>query len=171
MEAHTLIIIVVIGVIALLTFCIIGLYNKIINSKNIVNDKWEEINNQLSNKEKLISKIIELIKENLNKEDLNILMETKNKLINSKTINDKIKTNVKINNILGSINNEYNKVLKDNSKYKELNKQLKEIEDKIDYAKEFYNEVASKHNKLIKKFPLNIVSLLFNFKVYTLFEQ
>lgn len=171
MNTNTNIIILVIGLIALLTFCIIGLYNKIVNSKNIVNDKWNEINKQLENKIKILSKIIEIIKEYDKQADINPLLEAKNKLSNAISIGDKINANNKTNNDLIEFYKIDNKELEKNKKYIELKQSLKEIDDKIDYSKEFYNESAKKHNDLIKKIPFNLVALIFKFKSYILFEQ
>ena len=171
MNTGTSVIILVVGIIALLIFCIIGIYNILINSKNRVNDKWEEINKQLDNKIKILSKITEITKDYITPEESNELLETKNKLVNAISINDKIIANNKLNEILETINNKNDEKLLTDSKYIEIKESIKEIDDKINYAKEFYNEEAEKHNKLIKKVPIMLIAMLFKFKSYIIFEQ
>ena len=170
MDSKTFIIILVIGIITLVVFCIIGLYNIIINSKNIVNDKWYEINKQIDNKAKLLSKLIEVAKSYCKTEDINTIIEVKNKLINVISINDKIETNNKLDNILNQIYNNYEK-LNNDKKFIDIKESLDSIDDKINYAKEFYDEAATKHNKLIKKIPFNLIALLFKFKTYITFDK
>lgn len=171
MDAGTSIIILVVGIIALLIFCIIGIYNVLINSKNRVNDKWEEINKQLDNKSKVLSKITDITKDYLVSEEENELLEAKNKLANTIGINDKIIANNKIDELLNEVHKKADEKLINNSKYIETKEMLKEIDNKINYAKEFYNEAAEKHNKLIKKIPIMLIAKLFNFKSYNIFEQ
>ena len=43
-------------------------------------------------------------------------------------------------------------------------------EDKISYARQFYNDIVMKYNNKIEMFPSNIVAGMFNFKTQAFFE-
>ena len=47
---------------------------------------------------------------------------------------------------------------------------LKEIEDKISYARQFYNDSAMSFNNLVQMFPSNIVASMFGFKKFEYFK-
>lgn len=164
MNTQTIFIVIVVGVVALLTFCIIGIYNKIINSKNIVNDKWDEVNRLISDKVKLVSKLVEIIRGISDDSDINKLLEVKNKLDNSISINDRIDNNNRVDKIIEIFDKKY----KNNNSYNEIIKSLELLNNKIDYSMEFYNEFAFKYNLLIVKFPYKLVAILFKFRIYPL---
>ena len=64
------------------------------------------------------------------------------------------------------------KVLSDSDKtfFISLQKELSGTEDKISYARQFYNDVAMKYNNKIEMFPSNIVAGMFNFKTSAYFN-
>ena len=47
---------------------------------------------------------------------------------------------------------------------------LKDTEDKISYARSFYNDSAMKYNTKIESFPTNILANIFGFKTNAYFE-
>ena len=60
--------------------------------------------------------------------------------------------------------------LKANENYLALQGQLSRIEDKIAYARQFYNDVVLKLNTRIETFPSNIVAGMFGFATAQYFE-
>ena len=60
--------------------------------------------------------------------------------------------------------------LKANTNFIDLQKNLKETEDKIAYARQFYNDVVLKYNNKVEMVPTNIVAILFGFKKQNFFE-
>lgn len=175
MDSNSILIIIVVAILAFLVFYTIGVFNRLINSKNIVNDKWNEIDTQLKKKIEIVPKLIENVKDCAAQEE-NVFMAvlaSRNKVANANSINDKIYANNKLNDNLKSLlelQNTYPKLAK-NEKIVDLVNELKEIDSKIDYAKEFYNEAASKHNNKISKIPTSIIAKIFNFNKYELFKQ
>ncbi|HOJ81206.1 MAG TPA: LemA family protein, partial [Clostridiales bacterium] len=53
--------------------------------------------------------------------------------------------------------------LKANSNFQELMKELTKTEDKIAFARQFYNDVVMDYNNSIQMFPKNILANAFNF--------
>ena len=50
-----------------------------------------------------------------------------------------------------------------------LQNDLKDTEDKITYARQFFNDSAMSFNDLVEMFPSNIIANMFNFKKYDYF--
>ena len=60
--------------------------------------------------------------------------------------------------------------LKANTNFMDLQGNLKDTEDKISYARQFYNDAVMKYQNKIEMFPSNIVAGLFRFKPEKFFE-
>jgi LemA protein len=60
--------------------------------------------------------------------------------------------------------------LKASQNFLELQKELTDTEDKIMYARRFYNANVRDLNIAIESFPTNIIALIFKFKKIDLFE-
>ncbi len=54
--------------------------------------------------------------------------------------------------------------LQANQNFLDLQGQLKALEEKIAYARQFYNDVVQKYNTRIETVPTNIIASLFHFK-------
>jgi len=175
MDTSTTIIILSISIIAFITFYVIGVYNRLVNSKNMVNDKWNEIDKQLKRKTELVPKLIEIVKGYAIQEEtiFMALFAERNRITNTFSINDKIEANKNLSknlDLLVNLENNYKKLSKDD-KFKAKVEELNKIDAKINYSCEFYNNVVTEHNIKISKFPIKIVAVLFKFKKYELFER
>ncbi|MBI3788866.1 MAG: LemA family protein, partial [Ignavibacteriales bacterium] len=53
---------------------------------------------------------------------------------------------------------------------KQLQEELTSTENKISFARQFYNDIATKFNTAAQVFPANIIASMFNFKPAELFE-
>ena len=60
--------------------------------------------------------------------------------------------------------------LKTNENFIQLQKDLTETEDKIAYARQFYNDAVMIYHDKLQVFPSNIVASLFHFKDQKYFE-
>jgi LemA protein len=60
--------------------------------------------------------------------------------------------------------------LKANANFLQLQSQLQELENSIEYARRYYNAVVRDYNTLIESFPSNIVASQFHFKQEQLFQ-
>lgn len=168
MDLGAIIIIIIIAGILVLTFYIIGIYNRILDAKNRVEDQFTQIDLEFKKIVELIPNIIEITKKYAKYEEkiINELDKSKNKLINATSINGKIKAS---NNLNKALNKVFElKVtypdLKNNRDFTSLQKKLKELEERIEYASAFYNDTVSKYNNAKEEFPYNTVAKVFNFK-------
>ena len=166
MEPSSIIIIIIVGVVLLLVFYVIGVYNKLINARNKVKDQFAQIDVQLKRRSDMIPNLVETVKgyakheENTFKE----VIEARNKMNTAGNINEELEAS---NAITGALN----KLFALSEAYPELkSNDLKETEDKLSYARQFYNDSVLMYNNTREKFPSNIVANIFGFKEINFFK-
>ncbi len=170
-----LIALIVIGaIILLLLLYVMGVYNKLVTLKNRVKNQWSQIEVLLKRRADLIPNVVETVKgyATHEKETLDAVISARSKAVGAKTPEDEIKANGELSQALSRllVVAEAYPDLKANTNFLELQRELKETEDKISYARQFYNDTASNFNIQIEVFPSNIVASMFNFKQQPLFE-
>ena len=168
------VIIIIFAVIILLVFYGIGVYNKLVNSRNKVKDQWAQIDVQLKRRADLIPNLVETVKgyAKHEKNTLTEVIEARNKFVSAGSINEEIEAN---NQLTGALNklfalSESYPELKANQNFISLQNDLKDAEDKISYARQFYNDTVLTYNNLVQMFPSNIVANMFKFEVYEFFK-
>lgn len=168
MTLGAIIIIMVIAVILILTFYVIGVYNKLIDARNKVEDQFAQIDVQLKRRIDLIPNLVETVKGYAKHEEktLNDIINARNKMVNAGSINDEIEASNDVSRALNKVFalSEAYPELKANTNFISLQNDLKETEDKISYARSFYNDTVLNYNNLRKKFPSNIVANIFKFR-------
>ena len=167
MELGTIIIILIVAVIILIVFYIIGIYNKLVNARNKVNDQFAQIDVQLKRRSDMIPNLVETVKGYTKHEEktLKEVVEARNKMNTANGINEELEAS---NQITGALNklfalSEAYPDLKANENFMSLQQDLKETEDKLSYARFFYNDTVLNYNNLREQFPSNIIAKLFNF--------
>ena len=168
------VIFIIFAVIILLVFYGIGVYNKLVNSRNKVKDQWAQIDVQLKRRADLIPNLVETVKgyAKHEKNTLTEVIEARNKFVSAGSINEEIEAN---NQLTGALNklfalSESYPELKANQNFISLQNDLKDTEDKISYARQFYNDTVLTYNNLVQMFPSNIVANMFKFEVYEFFK-
>ena len=168
MDIVAIIIIILISILLVLTFYIIGLYNRLIDAKNRIEDQFTPIDLELRHKIELTNNIIEIVSK-VAKHEEKIISESSqliNKYEKEKNINEKINISNNINKQLFKIFNlkETYTDLKKNKTFISLQEKIENINDKINYARTFYNDVVLDYNNLTEQFPSNLVAKVFKFK-------
>ena len=60
--------------------------------------------------------------------------------------------------------------LKANDNFRDLQQQLSELEEKIAFARQFFNDTTMKYNTTIQSFPTNLLAGMFGFQALPFFE-
>lgn len=167
MDIGAIIIIIIISALLVLTFYIIGLYNRLIDAKNRIEDQFTQIDLELKKKIDLISSLVEIVKDYAKHEEkiINELTTVCNKVEKAKNINDKILASNNMNRALNRIfalTDTYSD-LKKNKNFLSLQNKLEESDDRINYARTFYNDVVLDYNNLREQFPSNLIAKIFKF--------
>jgi len=155
MELSSIIIILLIGIISVYIFYLMSVYIKLENRRSLILSKFTEVDNQIENKLEIVKQLNELI-------DNNDIKDTRINLINSVAVNKKIKYNKILDSLIEDIITEDKKVKKRLSLIKEIN-------DKIDYAKEFYNDSLYEYNMILSTFSGKIMKKIFKYTEYNTF--
>ena len=162
---HTTIIIIltIILISAVLVMLYITLYNKIQFSKTRIDEAEKAILEELTIRYDLIMSCEEDVTKNTKKE-LSLftdLKDLKEKNISSYDFEEKIKASL---DTLNLIMKDYPK-LADKKNIKETLRKIEESDTRIEAAKSFYNKNNINLNRLLKKFPSNIIGKIMKVKI------
>ena len=165
---------IILIVVAVIVLYVISTYNGLVVLRNKVKDQWSQIEVQLKRRADLIPNLVETVKGYAKHEEgtLTAVIEARNKAVSATSINEKVDAN---NELTGALNklfalSEAYPELKANENFMSLQNDLKETEDKITYARQFYNDSAMGFNNLVEMFPSNIVASMFKFKKFEYFK-
>ena len=166
------IIIAVIVVLILLYF--VSTYNSLVGLRNKVKDQWSQIDVVLKNRNDLIPNIVETVKgyAKHEKETLNGVIEARSKMASANTPEEEMKASGEVTKALGKLFAlaESYPELKANENFLDLQNKLNEVEEKIRYARQFYNDSVLTYKNKLEMFPSNIVANMFGFKPEAFFE-
>jgi len=166
--------IVILGIVGFVFIAGIVIYNKLIRLRNTVKSSWSDIDVQLKKRYDLVPNLVETVRGYAahEKSVFEKVTEARSMAMQSKTPADKAKAENMFTDTLKSLFAvaEAYPELKANANFMQLQSQLKELEDNIEYARRYYNAVVRDFNILIESFPSNIVAGMFSFKQEEFFE-
>lgn len=149
-------------------------FNLLVRDKNRIKEAWSGIDVQLKRRHNLIPNLIACVKgySEYEKKLLDELTEKRSRAVN--ILDRKEKAPVE-SGISGSLKNlivvaENYPDLKANQNYLDLQKQLVEIEDQLQYARRYYNGAVRNYNTRVESFPTNLIAGIFNFTQENFFE-
>lgn len=158
-----LILIIILGTIAIFYATI---YNNLVTYKLKIDKSEGIIDEALRQKYDLIAKLNIPIKNVVTKKDyLKDYIELKDKRISNYELDRKLS---EAYNIILEVKNDHEEL-----NTKEINKDIKEIEkinETLVSCKTYFNNNTSELNKLIRKFPTNIVAKIHGYKIKTFFD-
>lgn len=146
-------------------------YNRFVRKNNKVKERQSHIDVLLNQRFDLIPNIIECVKgytkhESSTLKELTNLRTSYNK--NEFSIEETEKVDKNFNNIMFLV--EAYPDLKANTQFLDLQNTLKEIENKLSYARSNYNNVVTSYNNLVESVPSNIIAKMFVFEKKELFK-
>ena len=167
-------IIVLVVVVALIVVYVASIYNVLVQSRNKVRDQFSQIDVQLKRRFDLIPNLVETVKGYVKHESetLEKVIQARNNYSNAKTEAEKVAASNEMSRGVMNIMalSESYPDLKANTNFIDLQNQLKEIEDKISYARQFYNDTVLMYNNKVEMFPSNLVASVFKFTKEAFFE-
>lgn len=149
-------------------------YNSLTKSKNRVEEAFSTMDIYLKKRWDLIPNLVETLKgyANYEKSTLEKIVELRNNSFNEMNKEDKVNTDYKISKQIENIIVVAEKYpdLKANEAFKNLSKELAEVEDEIANARKYYNGTIRILNNKINMFPSNIVANMMGFTEQKMFE-
>jgi LemA protein len=169
-----IVVIVFLVIAALLTFWIIGSYNRLVGMKNQVLNGWRQIDVQLKRRHDLIPNLVNSVKGSMDfeRDTLTAVMEARAKALTATGPADAAQKEGQLTQALGrliAVAENY-PTLKSNENVRALMEELTGTENKVGFARQFYNDIATKYNTAQQVFPTNLFAATFGFKNAELFE-
>jgi LemA protein len=167
-----LIIVIVIG--ALIVFYAISQYNGLVSLRRQTQNAFGQIDVQLKRRYDLIPNLVETVKGYMKHEGdtLERVIAARNRAVSATTVHDKAEAESEVRGALNGIFalSESYPDLRSNQNMLSLQEELKSTENKIAFARQYYNDVVTAYNTKIETFPSSIFANSGNFKPAELFE-
>lgn len=166
--------IIVLAIVVVLAIYVISVRNSLVVLRNKVKDQLSQIDIQLKRRFDLIPNLIETVKgyTKHEKSTLEDVIKARNTYLSAGTPEEQLKADGELNktlNKLFALSENYPE-LKANENFINLQNELTATEEKISYARTFYNDSVLNLNNKIEMFPSNIVASMFHFTKEKFFE-
>jgi LemA protein len=152
----------------------IVIYNKLVRLRTTVKSSWSDIDVHLKKRYDLVPNLIETVKGYATHEKsvLENVTLARAAAMKASSPADKAKAENMFTETLKSLFAvaEAYPQLRANENFMQLQQQLKELEDNIEYARRYYNAVVRDYNIMTETFPSNIVAGQFRFEKSEFFE-
>lgn len=171
----TLIVIIVVAVILLIVvFWAIGMYNGLARARLRVKEAWSGIDVQLKRRSSLIPNLVETVKgyASHEREVFENVTAARAGLMAAQGPAAAAQADNILTQALGRLFAvaEAYPDLKANQNFLELQRELTDTEDKIAYARQFYNTNVQSYNERIATVPSNVMAGMFNFQPAEYYE-
>jgi LemA protein len=163
-------------VIVLLVLWVILTYNKLVRQRNQVDASWAQIDVQLKRRYDLIPNLVETVKGYAahEKGTLDAVIQARNTAVAASNADPAARANAEnaVTQTLGRLFAlaEAYPNLKANENFMALQSELANTEDKIAYARQFYNSAVQTYNNATQTIPANIIAGMMGFKTKQFFE-
>lgn len=171
MDIGTIIILVILIGVPLLG---VILYNRLVSLRNQVQNAWRQIDVQLKRRHDLIPNLVETVKDYMSyeQETLEKVIQARNQAAGAATPEQAIAAEGILGGMMGKLFAlmENYPDLKANQNVSQLMEELSSTENKISFARQFYNDSVMSLNNAVESFPSNFIANGFSFKKGTYYE-
>jgi len=168
------VILLILGILLLAVIVFVVLYNGLVALKNKVEAAWAQIDVQLTRRSELIPNLVETVKgyASHEKETLDAVISARNMAQSASGPQEAAAADNVLTGALKSVFAlaEAYPDLKANENFLNLQETLTGTEDKIAYARQFYNDTVNRYNTKIQSLPSNIIAGMFKFTEREYFE-
>lgn len=153
---------VLLAVIVVVALWVVSAYNRLIALKNQVANGWKQIDVQLKRRHDLIPNLVNTVKGAMDfeKSTLEAVIAARNKAMGATGVAQVAKAEGELTQALGRLFalSEAYPQLKATSNIQQLQEELVSTENKVGFARQFYNDVATSYNTAQQQFPTNLVA-------------
>jgi LemA protein len=149
-------------------------YNNLVSLKNQVSNAWKQIDVQLKRRHDLIPNLVSSVRGEMQFEQdtLEKVIAARNSAVSARGVADSAEKESALTQTLSRLfalaENYPN--LKANETVKALMEELTSTENKIGFARQFYNDLATRFNIAQQVFPDSFIAKTFNFQPVELFQ-
>lgn len=162
------------GIIAVLAFILIGIYNRLVALRQTCNQAWSDIEVQLKQRQDLVPQLVNTVKGYAKHESKTFedVVKARNAAASANTVQGQAAAEGMLSQALGklfALAEDYPE-LKANENFMQLQDQLADVENKIAASRRFYNNAAQEYNTGREQFPAVLIAGPFGFKEREFFE-
>lgn len=165
---------VVLAVLAVVAIWAVAMYNSLVRFRNEIDNSWAQIDVQLKRRSDLIPNLVETVKgyATHERETLERVIQARNMAVSAKSIGERVESENILSGALKSLFAvaEQYPDLKANQNFLALQEEITSTENKVAFARQFYNDRVLAYNNQRQTFPSNIVAGMFNFDSRPFFE-
>jgi LemA protein len=166
--------IILLALLVLAVVWAIAIYNRLIGLRNQTLNGWRQIDVQLKRRHDLIPNLVDTVRGAMEfeRDTLTRVMEARARAVGATGPADAARKEGELTQALGrlfAVAENY-PVLRANDNVRMLQEELASTENRIGFARQFYNDIATNFNTAQQVFPSNMIASTFNFKPAELFE-
>ena len=176
---------IIVGIVAVLAVVFVVIYNRLVRLRNGYRNAFSQIDVQMKRRHDLIPNLVETVKgyAKHERETLEAVIAARNQ---AEKIREKLAGAVgdahtmaqlgQAEGMLGSVLgrlfalSEAYPDLKANENFQQLQEELTSTENRVAYARQFYNDTVNRYNTKIQSMPSNIIAGMFHFTEREYFE-
>ena len=165
---------ILLAIVVALVVWAIATYNRLIGLRNQVLNGWRQIDVQLKRRHDLIPNLVNTVRGAMEfeRDTLTQVMEARARAVSATGPADAGRKEGELSQALGrlfAVAENY-PTLKANENVKMLQEELTSTENKVGFARQFYNDISTRFNTSQQTFPSNIFASMLGFKPAELFE-
>ena len=153
---------------------VVVVYNRLVVKRMRVNNGWAQIDVQLKRRYDLIPNLVETVKGYAahEKEVFEKVAQYRSMAMGATSPKDIAEANNMLTQTLKSLFAvmENYPELKANENFLRLQEELTATENKISFARQFYNDIVMDYNTMLQTFPQSIIASMFSFTAREFFE-
>ena len=165
---------VLIGLVVLVGAYVMATYNGLVKLRNRIENAWSQVDVQLQRRYDLIPNLVEAVKAYAAHEESVFAQVTQARAaaIGAKSPGEQAAAENVLTGALRSVFAvaEAYPELQANENFQSLQEELAATEDKIAYARQFYNSAVQTYNTSTQSIPTNIIAGVGGFRAESLFE-
>lgn len=165
---------ILLGVVVVVVLWFVGTYNGLVGKRNEVKNAWSQIDVQLKRRHDLIPNLIETVKGYMTHErqTLETIAKARAGAMSASGVANVGQAESQLSTAMRgffAVAENYPD-LKANTNFMSLQEELTSTENKIGFARQFYNDAVMKLNTAVESIPTNIVAGIGHFQKAEFFE-
>jgi len=152
---------------AVVVMWLVGVYNRLVGLRNQAQNAWKQIDVQLKRRHDLIPNLVNTVRGMMNFEQTTLerVISARAKAVSATTVAQKGQAEGELTQALGRLFAvaEAYPDFKSNQNAMQLQEELTSTENKIGFARQFYNDLVMQFNTAQQVFPANLVASSFGF--------
>ncbi|MCC7518753.1 MAG: LemA family protein [Verrucomicrobiae bacterium] len=173
-SAFAVIAVIFVAILVLTLLWVAGTYNALVRLRNQIENAWAQIDVQLKRRHDLIPNLMETVRGYAKHEQgtFEKVTQARNMAMNASGVKARAEAENMLSSTLKTLFavSEAYPELKANQNFMQLQEEVASTENKIAFARQFFNDSTMTYNTRIESFPVNLIAGIFHFVRRDFFE-